>query len=622
MDINIIVRCLFVLFIFIINSSAFAGEVNLIKLTEPLANPAVIKHNNMIYVMGGNDEKGARASVIVVSLKTGEWKKLPEMLHARFTHSAVYYNGRIYVFGGIQSDKLLNSVESMDIKTGIWREEKNMPVAKARFGLARFADKVYIFGGIDGNSSASSSVQVFDFTSETWSEKEKMPLGVNRLSAVNVGETVYLIGGEDKAGNTISSVYAYDIKNNVFKQVSSLNHPRKNFAALSDGNRLVVAGGWEEKDNKKTFLNSTEIYNPSSGKWEDGPPMKEGRDGTRGILAGKILYLFGGYNLSLLSSVEEINLEKMPFDWKIDENLKFHLAYIPDGTEKISGKSLETPLPLGFMPDFLPDIANINLADIKGLGFELPSREKPELYNLYLKLFKFPGSFQVKDSTLPVEKDYLLDKIRKSDLIEKFILNPYNVAVKMGTIAKSDEKFSAENPCPSLKIGKNKEFQKYFNSRTFFTSLYVNPLIDKDQFVSDDERAEWSAGGVLAFHRDLLEVYNDNLIPMSGQENDKYYYFTDKKVSKNDIPCSVTVFKIPREPMVFKNWKNLVMPNDPKHIFLSGLLLVYRTDYTIYPIGGLVIGPETLETKEFLKVYQKLNGTVLEIGSVVRIPEK
>jgi len=244
-------------------------------LIEAISNPSVVKTGNNVYIIGGNNEEEVTKTVWSFSPETGEWKNLPGMLEARTGHCACYYDGRIYVFGGMNREmKTLDSVESMDIKTGEWREDGVMPVARARFALASSGDKIYLFGGSNEKEPAMNSLQEFNFSTGKWTEKKDLPAGANRLSAATAMDgNLYVAGGEDASGKTLASVYIYNPQTDTFTESVSLNHPSKNFAIASFGNFVFATGGWDEKEGEKIFLSSTEIFNPDTKKWEEGPAL-------------------------------------------------------------------------------------------------------------------------------------------------------------------------------------------------------------------------------------------------------------------------------------------------------------------------------------------------------------
>jgi len=273
--------------------------------------------------------------------------------------------------------------------------------------------------------------------------------------------------------------------------------------------------------------------------------------------------------------------------WEIDQIMRFHLVYIPDGANMPSKDARPVPS-LGFTPDYLPDIDNIPLAAIKGLGFYLPSRDDEQKYKLYLKLFNFPSIFKPKNCAIPAIQAFSFDKMSEGVKITEFVKKPENIAVKFGYIEKADKKFTPEDPAPVFAVDATEVFEQGFNDHLLFYSLYVTPKSPKTEYASDDERANHSAQGVITFHKEIVELYKKAFKSVEGAEPDKYYYFEDSKTN--------TLIKLPKLPMVFSNWRDLPMPSDPKHHFLSGLLLIYRE--------------------------QKGAGRVFEVGSVVRIPRR
>ncbi|NUM34383.1 MAG: hypothetical protein HUU50_07555 [Candidatus Brocadiae bacterium] len=288
-------------------------------------------------------------------------------------------------------------------------------------------------------------------------------------------------------------------------------------------------------------------------------------------------------------------------DWEIDQIMRFQFAYVPDGNNPVLGENVESMKSLGLSNDYAPDIDNIPLSGIKGLGFTLPDRENNDQYKLYLKLFDFPSSWDAaKASSLVLEK-FFLDKLSHGTKIAQFASHGKNLAIKFGVIDKASQSFSERNPYPSLLLEKsNPEFAKKFFQNVPFFSLYVTPGQEKS-FDNDNEKAAYSASGVVAMHKQILAIYQKELEEFEGQEPEKYYYFRKAgKVccSKPDKPSFV--IKIQKNPFVFSNWKDLPMPSNPKKHFLSGLLLIYRSE-----IKGL----STLASE-----------TVFEVGSLIRLP--
>lgn len=273
-------------------------------------------------------------------------------------------------------------------------------------------------------------------------------------------------------------------------------------------------------------------------------------------------------------------------DWEIDEILRFQLVYVPDGANQPSAEAITVPS-LGLKADHLPDIDNISLAAIQGLGFYLPAREQPAAYNLYLKLFAFPASLQPETSAVSALASHALLQLADGDKLKAFAGKADNLAVKFGYIEKANHDFAAQ-PFPRFLVDDNPAFVRNFNAHVRFYSLYVTPKPVATSLASADEQANLSAQGVVAFHREVVALYQRVYETMTGPQAEQFFYFRDSRTQ--------ATYKVPKSPMVFANWRVLPMPTDPQHHFLSGLLLIYRE--------------------------HQGNGTVFEVGSVVRLTGK
>lgn len=311
--------------------------------------------------------------------------------------------------------------------------------------------------------------------------------------------------------------------------------------------------------------------------------------------------------------------------WAIDDGIKFHFAFFVPTEPAASGLFENVPV-AALTPDSEPaaaDIDNIALEGIRGLGFPLPAAREPGSFTFFLKFFSFPESISSIISTKRVTADYLLHRLPSYARLRSYLLQRDHLLVKKGFIAPAGRPFSAESPYPPLLMPKSGLFtegrgvssQEYFDGNLPFVSLYLTPAVSAPAGITDEENAAWSCKGVLAFHRDLLEAYERNLEPNEGSDGTTHRYF---RVPAAPGARTVSIIRIPREPLVFTaNWRDLPMPQNPKKVFLSALLLVYRHDYDLtadLPPGAPLSGPG------FEAVTRLRRAQVLEVGSVVRIP--
>jgi len=303
--------------------------------------------------------------------------------------------------------------------------------------------------------------------------------------------------------------------------------------------------------------------------------------------------------------------------WAIDSDMKFNFGYLP--SEKSPAASADTEIEktadMGLSNPYLPDITNIKLDGFIGLGFPMPSVSESEKYNVFIKLFNFPESFKAEKSSLPIIEGYLLGGLRNGQELRDYAFDAKNLAVKLCLIEKSDAAFSETNPYPSLKINKNA--QKEFVKNTIFSSLYITPGAAAKESANDDELAKYSANGVLAFHKEAVKMYKNQLIDLRCINDDKHYYFGLKMA--NGRHQMLRIIKVPKQPMVFANWRELPMPHDPAKIFLSGLLLLYKYDYVLKNGQNNIDSIPAVGSPQFEAQYEKINAHVLEIASVIKL---
>jgi hypothetical protein len=312
-------------------------------------------------------------------------------------------------------------------------------------------------------------------------------------------------------------------------------------------------------------------------------------------------------------------------------------------------KNFEAPADLGFTSPFLPDITNIALDDFIKLGFPVTAPAAKGKYNLFIKLFNFPAAFKPELSSTPIIKGYQLDKLANGKLLTEYAADSKNLAVKFCHIAKSDAAFSAQNPFPAFKVNTvDKDAQNAFIESTVFSSLYVTPAVYAEgetaegeltkssidgktsenelekplagDETSENELARCSARGVQAFHTDIIKMFSEKLIALTPAGDDKHYYYGYK--TPNGPRSVLSVIKIPRKPLVFENWRELPMPQDPAGIFLSGLLLLHRYDYAKNEGAILTDSIPVFGSSGFKEQFSKVNEHVLEIGSVVKLKKE
>lgn len=264
--------------------------------------------------------------------------------------------------------------------------------------------------------------------------------------------------------------------------------------------------------------------------------------------------------------------------WKMDAPVRLQFAYLPD-TKAVSGP-VEKLASMGLSAAYLPDIDNIILANIKGLGFPLPDRPDPAQFKLYLKLFNAPAKLDAGKMSGTVLRGFHLDTMpRGGKALKSYAAVKANTAVKFAYIAPASTVFSEANPFPTPEVGGDAGF---FLKHTPFYSIYVLPA-EGGAAKSEDDAAVRSRQGVVSFHEELLSHYGKTL-KAAGSDKD-YLFFTDGDAT----------LKVLRKPIVIEDWRNAPMPTGKKD-FLTALLLIFRSqkgdgslaEETVFEVGSIV----------------------------------
>lgn len=297
--------------------------------------------------------------------------------------------------------------------------------------------------------------------------------------------------------------------------------------------------------------------------------------------------------------------------WNIDKFMRFNIAYLPDNTLNLQNSNAKIQPPL-LQPDYAFDVNNINLANFLKLGFDVPNPENANDYNFYIKFYKFPKALTSKNIIKDFITFYQIQLSPHAKELIKYTNNKNNLIIKYCHEAKSAEKFTTDNPIPKFEFANNKYFNNYFANHVPFYTLYLLPTT-KITNNSLDEQIKISSEGVKAFYNEILPAYKKNLLQLFGAD-DKYYYFLAKKDADQ-----IVVIKLPKEILFFNNWRDLPMPQDPKRIFVTSLLLIYSTDYTLKNSVTMPKSIPTIDSDEFNTLFTKNKTKVFEVSSVVHL---
>jgi PAS domain-containing protein len=162
--------------------------------------------------------------------------------------------------------------------------------------------RIFVMGGGSGRLGDLRSAEVFDprrgaFTSVG-------PMGTNHYLATRLADgRVLLTGGQDAPGEILRSAELFDPETNRFHRTGDMVVPRvKHAAALLADGRVLVIGGSDRRGFRERFV-STEVYDPASGSFREGPalrwPRHKLRDAVAALPGGAVVIAGGDERLEL-----------------------------------------------------------------------------------------------------------------------------------------------------------------------------------------------------------------------------------------------------------------------------------------------------------------------------------
>lgn len=195
-------------------------------------------------------------------------------------------NGNVLIAGGSDgSASALASAEIYDVAHRAFRAVA--PMATPRAGAQAFAlrnGKVLIVGGAsDGDGRVQlASAELYDPHTDRFAPTGGMRVARSAFAGVVLNDGRVLVMGGNSAGahpdRTIeASAEIYDPATGRFMSTGAMTAPRyKQGAALLPDGRVLVAGGSDSRD-WQGMKNTTEIYNPRTGRFTRGPNMQSER---------------------------------------------------------------------------------------------------------------------------------------------------------------------------------------------------------------------------------------------------------------------------------------------------------------------------------------------------------
>jgi len=221
----------------------------------------------------------------------------------RHSHTATrLMDGRVLVAGGMSGGGYTASAELYDPAAHTFSPTGRLATARAGHEAVRLDDgRVLVVGGVGPGWTFLASAEIYDPRTGRFTAAGEMAEPREGHVAVSLGGgRVLVAGGHRGRGAAIvisRTAEIFEVASGRFAPTGSMAARRhKADAAVLDSGRILVLGGADERDNEGIYT-SVEIFDPASGRFEPGPPMRLGRykhRGTTVMLSGGRLLLAGG----------------------------------------------------------------------------------------------------------------------------------------------------------------------------------------------------------------------------------------------------------------------------------------------------------------------------------------
>ena len=271
------------------------GSLNIPRLIHT----ATLLPNGTVLVAGGwNDLDGALNSAEIYDPSTGTWSITANLSTVLFWHTAtLLQNDKVLVVGGADENLPLKSAELYDPAAGTWTVTGSLTAARYGHTATPLENgKVLIAGGSDDGdlASALASAELYDPETGTWSITANLKsTRVLHTATLLEGGKVLVAGGYNWPPASLSGAELYDPETGTWSFTGSLSRRSVHTATLLPSGMVLVAGGYDW--NRRSSLNSTELYHSAIGMWDPATNLNTPRDGHTATLLtnGKVLVAGG-----------------------------------------------------------------------------------------------------------------------------------------------------------------------------------------------------------------------------------------------------------------------------------------------------------------------------------------
>jgi N-acetylneuraminic acid mutarotase len=261
-------------------------------------------------------------------------------------------------------------------REAVWTPAGELREARSRTHAVLLGSGEVLVVGSDNICEAatagSDSVEIGEPEAGTWKRGRRLPKPHDRpvLVALPDGRALLTGGltGEDDGPLAFSSTYVFDPATRSWSRTGLLNTARYDpgVAVLADGRVLVAGGSYIDRRQRPSVLDSSELWDPATGKWSRTGKLLRPRTGGQAVtLADGRVLLVGGVgdrDGEIRRATAEI-YDPATGEWqgagRIDTyRTGFSLVALPDGGALLAGGSEYTD-----NPDSFPSVGPTSTAE-------------------------------------------------------------------------------------------------------------------------------------------------------------------------------------------------------------------------------------------------------------------
>jgi len=178
-----------------------------------------------------------------------------------------------------------------------------MAVPRRSCAVAVISDQMFVIGGCGKRFEAKAragkeilnTVEIYDPVRNCWMETTGMSSQRQGAAAVTLRGLLYVVGGYNgsKFGNNgiLNSVEVYDPATSRWQGAPAMKHRRQEPVAAELNGKLYVAGGWDGSNR----LSSVECFDYTTATWSQvSTPLQYGRTSAAAAVSDGMLYILGG----------------------------------------------------------------------------------------------------------------------------------------------------------------------------------------------------------------------------------------------------------------------------------------------------------------------------------------